>query len=130
LLPLCTRTWEWDLGADHPEADIYEVAADGLAQFGDITDCAHKSDPLWRVAINDDPYDPDVREALGDRLLAQNNISGAEREYLNVLALCCGEHGKQPDRIYNTLIALYERTGRSRDAALARHDRSLPRPTV
>jgi tetratricopeptide (TPR) repeat protein len=130
LLPLCTRTWEWDLGVDHPEADIYEVAADGLAQFGDFADSTHRSYPLWRVAVQDDPYDPDVRESLGDAFLAQSNFAEAEREYLNALALCCGERGKQPDRLYDALITLYERLGRTRDAALARHDRALPRPTV
>jgi len=129
LLPLCTRTWEWDLGADHPEADIYEVAADGLAQFGDSSDSGHELDPLWQVATRDDPYDPDVRETLGDTLLAQGNFLGAEREFLNALALCCGVPGKQPDRLYDDLIRIYERMGRQREAELARHDRALPRPT-
>ncbi len=77
LLPLCTRTWEWDLGADHPEADIYEVAADALAQFADAADASLKSQALWRVVVHDDPYDPDVREALGDALLAQSDLAGS-----------------------------------------------------
>ncbi len=130
LLPLCTRTWEWDLGAEHPEADIYEVAADGLAQFCDLAEAGLKAQPLWRVVAHDDPYDPDVRESLADALLAQNDIAGAEREYLNALSLCCSERGKQPDRLYTALLALYERAGRKRDAALGRHDRALPRPTL
>ena len=130
LLPLCTRTWEWNLGADHPEADIYEVAADALAQFADAAPPALKATPLWRVVVQDDPYDPDVREALGDALLAQNDMAGAEREYLNALSLCCGERGRQPDRLYAALLGLYERCGRKREAALVRHDRALPRPTV
>ena len=130
LLPLCTRTWEWDLGADHPEADIYEVAADALAQFADAADPSLKTQALWRVVVHDDPYDPDVREALGDALLAQNNLPHAEREYLNALSLCCGERGRQPDRLYAALLGIYERSGRKREAALVRHDRLLPRPTV
>jgi tetratricopeptide (TPR) repeat protein len=130
LLPLCTRTWEWDLGMDHPEADIYEVAADGLAQYGELGDAACRQHPLWHVATEDDPYDPDVREALGDGFRIENDVAAAEREYLNALALCCGERGKQPDRIYDALISLYERMGRTREAALARHDRALPRPTA
>ena len=130
LLPLCTRTWEWDLGADHPEADVYEVAADALAQFADAADPALKAQALWRVVVHDDPYDPDVREALGDALLAQNDLPGAEREYLNALSLCCGERGRQPDRLYSALLTLYERSGRKREAALVCHDRLLPRPSV
>jgi hypothetical protein len=130
LLPLCTRTWEWDLGDEHPEADVYEVAADGLAQYSDIAPASLKMMPLWRVVAHDDPYDPDVRESLGDALLSQKDLMGAEREYLNALSLCCSERGKQPERLYDSLIGLYERQGRSRDAALTRHDRSLPRPTV
>lgn len=130
LLPLCTRTWEWDLGADHPEADIYEVAADALAQFGGSTETALKSQPLWRVVAHDDPYDPDARESLGDALLAQNDLTGAEREYLNALSLCCGERGRQPDRLYEALLGLYVRTGREREARMVRHDRTLPRPSI
>ncbi len=130
LLPMCTRTWEWDLGADHPEADIYEVAADALAHYADAAPAPLKAQPLWRVLVHDDPYDPDVREALGDALLAQNDAHGAEREYLNALSLCGGERGRQPDRLYDALLTLYQRGGRQRDAALARHDRALPRPTV
>jgi len=130
LLSFCTRTWEWDLGDEHPEADIYEVAADGLAQYADLADAEKKSLPLWRVVVQDDPYDPGVREGLGDALLAQNDFSGAEREYLNALSLCCSERGRQPERLYDALIALYERLGRMRDAALSRHDRLLPHPTL
>src|SRR5579884_1139396 len=130
LLPLCTRTWEWDLGEEHPEADIYEVAADALAQFCDAADPDLKAKPLWRVVVHEDPYNPDVHEALGDALLAQNDLAGAEREYLNALSLCFAERSKQPERLYASLLALYERMGpsRTRDAALVRFDRTLPRP--
>lgn len=130
LLPLCTRTWEWDLGEEHPEADIYEIAADALSQHSEETSPEICANPLWRVVVHDDPYDPDVREGLGDALVARNDLLGAEREYLNALSLCCSERGKQPDRLYHALIVLYERQGRMRDAALARFDQALPRPTV
>lgn len=130
LLPLCTRTWEWNLGEDHPEADIYEVATDALGQFAHAATDIQKADPLWTVVAKQDPYDPDVREALGNRLFAQNDLVGAEREYLNALSLCCAERGRQPDRLYESLLALYERSNRKRDLALVRHDRTLPRPSV
>ena len=106
------------------------MAADALAQFGEAADPALKEDPLWRVVAVKDPYDADAREAFGDALLAGGNLLTAEREYLNALSLCGTERGKQPLRLYDSLIALYERQGRKRDAALARHDRALPRPAV
>jgi tetratricopeptide (TPR) repeat protein len=125
---LCTRTWEWDLGEEHPEADIYEVAADALAQWSDHADPAYRATPLWRVVLQDDPYNPDAREELAKILLKQEDWINAEREYLNALTLCREEEGKQPLRCCDALIALYERQGRRRDAALLRHDRKLPRP--
>ena len=128
LLVLCTRTWEWDMGEDYPEADIYEIAADCLAQYGEVADTTLRSELLWRAVVHDDPYDPDVRESLGEALKAQNRLADAEREYLNALSLCASEPSRQPERLYDTLLSLYERTGRARDAALLRHDRALPRP--
>ncbi len=127
LLPLCTRTWQWDLGAEHPEADIYEVAADGLMQHDKSATSEMKNNPLWDAVVKEDPYDPDVRESLGSALFRRNDLAGAEREYLNALSLCNTEKGKQPIRLYNALIELYESTGRSRDAALAAYDSKLPR---
>ena len=126
LLPLCTRTWEWDLGEDHPEADIYEVAADCLSQFEKEATTEMRADPLWTAVVQHDPYDPDVRERLGRTLLKQNDLPGAEREFLNALSLCGSERGKQPERLYDALFSLYSQQNRPHDAALARHDRSLP----
>ena len=129
LLPLCTRTWEWDLGEDHPEADIYEVAADGLSQFEKEATAQMKADPLWNAVVQQDPYDPDVRERLGQALVKQGDLSGAEREILNALALCGSERGKQPETPLRTpsSTSIPARIG-PHDVALARHDRALPRP--
>jgi tetratricopeptide (TPR) repeat protein len=127
LLPLCTRTWEWDLGADHPVADIYEVAADALSQFEKEATPEIKADRLWANLVHEDPYDPDVRERLGQTLLKQGELHGAERELLNALSLCSSERGKQPERLYDALLSLYTQQNRPHDVALARHDRSLPR---
>ncbi len=130
LLPLCTRTWKWDLGAEYPEADIYEVAADGLSQHENLAPPEMRSDPLWNAVVQQDPYDPNVRERLGDALLSGNDLAGAEREYLNALSLCGSERGKQPDRLYDALIDLYDCQGRPQDSTLARYDRKLPRSGV
>ncbi len=127
LLPLCTSTVEWDLGEDHPEADIYEIATDALSQFQKFAPPAMKADPLWRVVVEQDPYDPEVREEFGHLLLQQDDPAGAEREFLNALSLCAGERGKQPLRLYEALLSVYERCGRSRETALLKHDRSLRR---
>jgi hypothetical protein len=130
LLPLCTRTWEWDLGEEHPEADIYEVAADGLSQAEKAATPEMKADPLWTAVVQQDPYDPDVRERLAQALVKQENLFGAERELLNALSLCGSERGKQPERLYDALLSLYAKQSRTPDAALARHDRALPRSAV
>jgi len=128
LLPLCTRTWEWNLGEKHPEGDVYEVAADALAQHAESADSEIKTSALWRVVVKDDPYDPDVRESLGNDLLSSGDLAGAEREYLNALSLCCAERGRQADRLYGDLCDLYGRQGRLRDANLCKFDCMLPRP--
>ena len=127
LLPLCTRTWEWNLGDKHPEGDVYEVAADALAQYAEHAESETRAAALWRVVVHDDPYDPDVRESFGNGLLAAGDLGGAEREYLNALSLCCSERGRQPDRLYSALYGLYERQGRVRDAHLSMFDSRLPR---
>ncbi len=127
LLPLCTRTWLWDLGYEHPEADIYEVAADGLAQHESEADESMKASPLWGAVVDRDPYDPECREEVGRILLEQNDVRGAEREFLNALSLCGMERGRQPERLYEALIHLYEREGRKRDVELSRFDRALLR---
>jgi hypothetical protein len=126
LLPLCTRTWEWDLGEEHPEADIYEVAADCLAQYAEYAAREVRDSPLWSVVTQEDPYAPGLRESLGDELLARGDAAGAEREYLNALSLCIWEAGEQSERLYDALLSCYVRMDRQRDADLVRHDRALP----
>ncbi len=128
LIPLCTRTWEWDLGEDHPDAEIYEIAADALVQFGKSAAPHLRSSPLWKAVTQDDPYDPDVREALSLKLKALKDFDGMERELLNTLTLCFADRGKQAERIYDNLQAHYELTGQEREAAMIRLDRTLPRP--
>lgn len=126
VLPLSTRTWEWDLGEDHPEADIYEVAADALEQFQGAAPPEMMESPLWEVVVEEDPYDPAIREALGKKLLSKNDFAGAEREFLNALSLSALDSGKQSKRLYGKIIDIYEQTGRTRDAALAREDMKRP----
>ena len=128
LIPLCTRTWEWDLGEDHPDAEIYEIAADALVQFGKAAPPQIRSNPLWKAVTQDDPYDPDVREELSLKLKTSRDFVGMERELLNTLSLCFADRGKQPDRIYDSLQAYYEKTGRVREASMVRFDRALHKP--
>ena len=125
LLPLCTNTTEWDLGDEHPEADIYEIAADAVSQFEEFATPEMKADPLWRVIVDADPYDPDVREEFAHLLLQRGDVVNAERELLNALSLCAGESGAQPPRLYSALMGLYERSNRLRELALTRHDNRL-----
>lgn len=126
-LPLCTSTINWNLGDEHPEADVYEVAADVLAQWDTHIPPEIKKHPLWRVIAYEDPYDPDIRESLGDAFYAQNDFGNAEREYLSALSLCHAERTHQPIRIYDALARLYEKRGRARDFQLVCFDKQLPR---
>lgn len=125
---LCTRTWEWDLGEDHPDADIYEIAADAITQFDEAATADMRASRLWHVITREDPYDPDVREQLANQYIEAGRTAEAEREILTTLSLCGSERSKQPDRLYGRLLYLYERTGRKRDAGLVSFDRALPRP--
>ncbi len=128
LLPLCTRTWEWDLGADHPEAEIYEIAADALSQFSSYASPEMRSSALWTIATTEDPYNPSAREDYGKALMATGNLREAERELLNALSLCADDRGRQSVRIYALLQELYTIQNRDRDRSLVVFDSSLPRP--
>ncbi|HLJ57464.1 MAG TPA: SMI1/KNR4 family protein [Chthonomonadaceae bacterium] len=127
---LCTRTWEWDLGEDHPDADVYEVAADAITQFADAASDAVRESPLWRIVTREDAYDPNAREQLAKRFAVQGRLPDAERELLTALSLTAGERSRQPERIYARLVEVYARMRRERDAALAQFDAGLPRQTV
>jgi hypothetical protein len=126
LLPLCTRSYEWDLGEDHPQGDIVEVAADALRQFARHAPESIREDELWSVAVEEDAYDPDTREDYARRLLRTGNLPAAERELLNTLSLTVMEGGKQHKRVYQELVSLYESQDRKDEAALALFDSALP----
>ncbi|MCX6380673.1 MAG: hypothetical protein NT023_14560 [Armatimonadetes bacterium] len=82
---------------------------------------------MWQVVAHEDPYDPNVREALGDAFYAQNDLGSAECEYLSAHSLCHTERSRQPIRIYEALAQLYERRGYTRDLHLVNFDQQLPR---
>ena len=124
-IALSTQSTEWDLGEDHPDADIYEISADALSQFRNHASADMLRDPIWRIIADEDPYDPEAREEFALMLQQKGDTAGAERELLNALHLCAGEPGAQPMRIYSSLHALYERNGRLRDAAFVEFDAQL-----
>ncbi len=130
LLPLCTRTWEWNLGPNHPEADVYEVAADVIGQYANDVEPEIRATAMWQVVTKTDPYDPDIREEYGVQLLASGDNQAAEREFLNAIYLCStdknGSNKKQVGRLYSRLIKMYQKELRSREIALINFDMSLP----
>jgi tetratricopeptide (TPR) repeat protein len=126
LMPLCTRSYEWDLGDDHPQGDIVEVAADALRQFERHTTEEMRQSELWKVAVEEDAYDPDLREKYALKLLREGDHLAAERELINTLSLTALEGGKQHRRVYQALISLYESQDRRHEAALASFDAALP----
>ena len=126
LLPLCTRSYAWDLGEDHPQGDIVEVAADALRHFEKHTSDEMRHSELWTITVEEDAYDPDLREKYALKLLREGDHPAAERELLNTLSLTVLEGGKQHKRVYQALIGLYESLDRRHEAALARFDSALP----
>lgn len=126
LIPLCTRTYLWNLGDDHPEGEIYEVAADALRQFGKHGERDIRRSGLWDVAVNGEPYDPAAREDLARLLAQEGDAQSAIRELQNALFLDCEAKSRETERRYDSLISHLQRAGQERAAALARFDRTLP----
>ncbi len=126
LIPLCTRTYAWNLGEEHPEGEIYEVAADALRQFSKYADKITRRAPLWDVAVEGEPYDPNAREDLSRLLMQEGDTAGALRELLNALFLQSTAKTPDAERIYDALGDHLKRNGQERAATLARFDRALP----
>jgi tetratricopeptide (TPR) repeat protein len=126
LIPLCTRTYLWNLGEDHPDGEIYEVAADALRQFGKYAEREMRREPLWDVAVDGEPYDPAAREDLARLLAQQGDVAGAVRELQNALFLESESKSRESERRYDSLISHLKRAGQERAASLARFDRNLP----
>jgi tetratricopeptide (TPR) repeat protein len=117
-----TRTSNYDLGDEHPETEIYEAAASRCMECRSELEEGSAGSPLWRMLQQGDPFSPGPRFALADALKAAGDGAGRERELLNALTLATDD--RDISRAYEELIALYERTGRMRDAALCRRDSS------
>ena len=126
LIPLCTRTYAWNLGEEHPEGEIYEVASDALRQFDNYAEKTIRRTPLWSVVVDGEPYDPHAREDLARLLTQQGDLFGAMRELLNALFLHSGSQTSDCERVYDTLIAHLKHSNQERASNLARFDRDLP----
>ena len=103
-----------------------EVAADALRHFEKHTSDEMRHSELWTITVEEDAYDPDLREKYALKLLREGDHPAAERELLNTLSLTVLEGGKQHKRVYQALIGLYESLDRRHEAALARFDSALP----
>jgi len=120
-IALSTRTTLYDLGIDHPEAEVYQETVDRLEEFGDLVrgDACRVARDILRL----DPFEPAERLALAERLTLDGDLAGVERELLNALTLATESADRA--RAYEGLIALYESTGRTREAALCRRDAAM-----
>lgn len=122
-IALSTRTSNYDLGNDHPEAEIYEAAAYRCMECSTELEAEKTGGPLWEMLLKGDPFSPAPRFALADILKAAGDSAGMERELLNALTLATED--RDISLAYEQLIAFYERTGRIRDMALCKCDSSL-----
>jgi tetratricopeptide (TPR) repeat protein len=118
-----TRTSNYDLGDEHPETEVYEAAASRCLECRSALAGENEGSPLWELLLAGDPFSPGPRFELAERLNAAGDTSGRERELLNALTLAT--ESRDISRGYEELIAFYERTGRTRDAALCRRDSEL-----
>lgn len=122
-IALSTRTSRYDLGHEHPDSEIYEAAADRLTRQGSRVQAEIRGSPLWSILQSDDPFSPGPRLALAQTLHIAGDRNGAERELLNALTLAT--EPCDTAAAYDRLIAFYQDSGRSRDAALCVRDAQL-----
>ncbi len=122
-IALSTRTANYDLGEDHPDAEIYEAAIDRLSHYENELPAEQRNSPLGRMILREDPFEAAVRLRLAAELHEKGDMAGEERELLNALALAT-EDGEIAEA-YDRLIALYERGKRHREAAFCQHDRAV-----
>ena len=122
-IALSTRTTNYDLGNDHPEAEIYEAAACRCIECRSEVDADLARGPLWDMLLKRDPFSPGPRFALADTLMQAGDSAGMERELVNALTLATED--RDISLAYEQLIEFYTRTGHVRDAALCRRDADL-----
>ncbi len=122
-IALSTRTPNYDLGDDHLEAEVYEAAIDQLIRHRDTVPFEISESPLGRLIFEGDAFEPGERLLLSEELEALTDTAGEERELLNALSLATDD--TDTDATYERLIGLYNRAGRTREAAFCRHDRII-----
>ncbi|HSV73372.1 MAG TPA: tetratricopeptide repeat protein [Chthonomonadales bacterium] len=123
-IALSTRTCRYDLGLDHPDLEIHEAATRELMPHLGATPAHIRTSRLASFLQHEGQYRSAVRIPLADDLLRDGDIEGAEREYLNALALATQ---RSEERLaYDRLVSLYDRLGRTREAGRCRADSELP----
>jgi hypothetical protein len=122
-LALSTRTPNYDLGADHIEAEIFEAAIEQLRANEDSVPTDRRRTLLARLVLDGDPFESSERLALAKALSSSGDSIGEERELLNSVSLSTSL--VDTDEAYGRLIALYESQSRNREADFCRIDRSL-----
>ncbi len=122
-IALSTRTSGYDLGQAHPDVEVYEAAVNYLVQNVETVPSEIRANPVGRLVLEGDPFEPDERLALAAELAESGDPQGEEREALNALSLSTDE--ALTSDAYDRLINLYDRTGRRRESAFCAHDRTL-----
>jgi hypothetical protein len=120
-IALSTRTANYDLGADHPETEIYEAAITQILEYPETAPVDLRLDPLGALVLDEDPWDPQARIRVARRLFECRDHNGGERELLNALSLATDE--ADTEAAYEHLGGYYERTHRHREARFCHMDR-------
>ncbi len=121
-IALSTRTANYDLGAEHADAEIYEAALDRLSHHESYLPIEHRDSPVGRMLLHGDPFEASVRLRLVEELEQLGDSAGVERELLNALALSTDE--AETLETYDRLTRYYDRANRHREAAFCRHDKN------
>jgi len=121
-IALSTRTANYDLGADHEDAEIYEAAATHLSDNRDRLPVELRGSLLGTLILHGDPFDARDRLTMAADMARAGDALGSERELLNALALATED--ADTAGAYEGLISLYRGMGRTREADQCLRDRS------
>ncbi len=110
-----TRSDSWDLGADYPDADIYELTVDLMLGVQKSIPSTITDTPLWNAFLLEDPYDPVMREKLAETYSELGMHSAAESELWNAYFLYADDEYDELVRINSKLITLLDIQRRTYD---------------
>lgn len=110
-----TRSDSWDLGADYPDAEIYELTVDLIIGEQKHVPTPITDTPLWNALLLEDPYDPVMRENLAENYRHQSLDLALETELWDAYFLYADDDIEELLRINRKLSTLLEQQHRTYD---------------